>query len=111
MIELTTRIAVCTLGRPPITASAMKQGKRTSPNRGMESNGQRVLGALSGIARLTAQNSPYGAPNRRHATTVSATLTHRARLAGDDVARFAATAEPFLPGIGRVLDEPIVARR
>jgi hypothetical protein len=45
------------------------------------------------------------------ATTVTAILTHRARLDGDDVARFAATAEPFLPGIGRVLDEPIVARR
>ena len=77
MIELTTRMAVCTLGRPPITASAMKHGKRTSPKRGIESSGHRVLGALSGIARLTAQKRPYGAPKRRQATTVSAISSTR----------------------------------
>jgi hypothetical protein len=43
------------------------------------------------------------------ATTVTGILTHRARLEGDDVARFAATAEPFVPGIGRMLNQPIVA--
>ena len=32
-----------------------------------------MLGTLSGIARLTAQKSPYGAPNRRHAITVRTT--------------------------------------
>lgn len=43
------------------------------------------------------------------ATTVTSILTHRARLEGDAVARFAATAEPHVPGIGRLLNEPIVA--
>ena len=70
---------MCTRGRPPITASARKHGKRTSPKRGIESSGQRVLGALSGIARLTAQKRPYGAPKRRQATTVSATEEHEER--------------------------------
>jgi hypothetical protein len=58
MSELTARIAVCTLGLPPIVASARKNGKTTSPNRGSERSGQRELGTLSGIARLTAAKSP-----------------------------------------------------
>src|SRR6185437_4149710 len=71
---LSERIAVCNLGRPPATeASARKNGKSTSPNRGIERSGQRLLGTLSGTARLTAQNRPYGVPNRRQTTTVSAT--------------------------------------
>ena len=49
----------------------MKNGKTTSPKRWIESSGQRSDGKLSGITRLTAANSPYGAPNRRQATTVS----------------------------------------
>lgn len=43
------------------------------------------------------------------ATIVTGILTHRARLEGDAVAHFAATAEPYLPGIGHVLHQPIVA--
>lgn len=43
------------------------------------------------------------------ATIVTGILTHRPRLASDAVARFAATAEPYVPGIGQVLNEPIVA--
>jgi hypothetical protein len=43
------------------------------------------------------------------ATTVTGILTHRARLEGDAVARFAATAEPYVPGIGHALNQPIVA--
>jgi len=42
-------------------------------------------------------------------TVVTGILTHRARLEGDAVARFAATAEPYVPGIGHVLNQPIVA--
>src|SRR6476646_7761834 len=57
-MELTATIAVWTRGRPPITASARKIGKITSPKRGIESSGQRSLGRLSGIAMLTAANSP-----------------------------------------------------
>src|SRR2546423_14590443 len=41
---LQATIAVCTRGRPPITASARKNGKTTRPNRGKESSGQRELG-------------------------------------------------------------------
>src|SRR5439155_18781019 len=57
---LTATIAVWSRGRPPRAASARKNGKTTSPKRGSESSGQRLLGTLSGIARLTAQKSPYG---------------------------------------------------
>jgi hypothetical protein len=55
----------------------MKSGKMVSPKRGNESRGQRSLGTLSGIARLSAANSPYGVPKRRHAITVSATKRTR----------------------------------
>ena len=57
-IELTATIAVCARGRPPSTASARKSGKIVRPKRGSESSGQRSLGTLSGIARLSAANSP-----------------------------------------------------
>src|SRR5581483_3097460 len=80
-IELIATSAVCMRGRPPSAARARKNGKTTSPNRGSESSGQRELGTLSGIARLSAANSPYGAPKRLQATTVSTTKSARkARL-------------------------------
>src|SRR4029453_8650888 len=75
--ELTATIAVWARGRPPMTARARKSGKMVRPKRGSESSGQRSLGTLSGIARLTAANSPYGAPKRRQAMTVSATKRAR----------------------------------
>src|SRR4029450_10248568 len=62
--ELTATIAVWARGRPPMTARARKSGKMVRPNRGSESSGQRSLGTLNGIARLTAANSPYGAPKQ-----------------------------------------------
>src|ERR687898_455592 len=68
---LTTTTPVCRRGREPSTASAMKNGKTTSPKRWIESSGQRSDGTLSGIARLSAAKSPYGAPNWRQARTVS----------------------------------------
>src|SRR4029077_3734322 len=56
--ELTATIAVCARGRTPKTASARKSGKIVSPKRGSESSGQRSLGTLSGIARLSAAKRP-----------------------------------------------------
>src|ERR1051325_7577799 len=79
--ELTQRMAVCARGRRPTTASARKNGKIVNPKRGIESKGQRSLGTLSGIGKLTAAKGPYGAPNRRHAMTVStANRTRNARF-------------------------------
>ena len=51
-------MAVCARGRPPSAASARKSGKIVSPKRGSESSGQRSLGTLNGMARLTAAKSP-----------------------------------------------------
>ena len=51
-------IAVWTRGRPPIVARARKSGKIPSPSRGSERSGQRSLGMLSGIARLSAEKRP-----------------------------------------------------
>src|SRR4029453_7403624 len=74
---LPARSAGWARGLPPTTASARKSGKIVRPKRGSESSGQRSLGTLSGIARLTAAKSPYGAPKRRHAITVSTTKRMR----------------------------------
>ncbi len=78
---LTATIAVWTRPFRPSQASARKNGNTTRPNRGSDSSGQRSLGTLSGIARLAAQKSPYGAPNRRQATTVSSDEAARGRRA------------------------------
>ena len=46
---------MCRRGLPPTTASARKIGNTASPKRGIDRSGHLLLGALSGIARLTKQ--------------------------------------------------------
>ena len=54
----TETIAMFTRGRAPRSASASISGKTTSPNRDIDSNGQRSDGNESGIARLQAAKRP-----------------------------------------------------